>query len=716
MRRIKLFVIGVILIFHVNQFIQAASGYHLWLSYPEISNSELVKSYRKYIDKGIFISNNDSEMIESIKTELEQGLSGLLLVKPIYVKSIQQAGIIIALVDELPESVRQKISISSLNVNDEAFVIETIGSQIVVTASNAKGLLYGVFRLLQEFQMQTNMNNIRIVDSPKIKYRILNHWDNLNRTVERGYAGCSIWDWQRLPGYIDQRYIDYARANASIGINGTVLTNVNANAIVLTPQFLEKVAALAKVFRRYNIKVYLTARFSAPKEIGGLPNSDPLNPDVQAWWNNKVKEIYSLIPDFGGFLVKANSEGQPGPQDYGRTHADGANMLARALAPYGGIVMWRAFVYDHNVPVDRAKQAYAEFVPLDGKFDNNVIIQVKNGPIDFQPREPFHPLFGALPKTNVNIEFQITQEYLGFASHLVYLGKLFEECLQSDTYAKGKGSTVAKVVDGSLFNYSATAMAGVSNIGSSINWTGHLFGQANWYAFGKLAWNPYESSEKIAEDWIKLTITQDKQTLQRIKSIMLASREAVVNYMTPLGLHHIMGWDHHYGPAPWINTGRPDWTSVYYHKADSTGIGFDRSSKGSNAVAQYFPEVRDLFDNIESCPEKYLLWFHHVNWDYRLKSGNTLWDELCLRYQQGVDTVAWMLSEWQQLKNKIDNEQFRQVEMLLKIQLNEAVWWKDACLSYFQTFSKRPFPPQIQKPKYNLEYYKNLKFYYVPGI
>ena len=437
-----------------------------------------------------------------------------------------------------------------------------------------------------------------MVEAPRIRHRVLDHWDNLNRTVERGYAGFSLWDWHKLPDYRSPRYTDYARANASIGINGTVLTNVNANATSLTAEYLAKAAALADVFRPYGIRVYLTARFSAPIEIGGLTTADPLDPAVAAWWKRKADEIYGFIPDFGGFLVKANSEGQPGPQDYGRTHADGANVLADALAPHGGLVMWRAFVYSNEVPDDRAKQAYNEFQPLDGKFRPNVLVQVKNGPIDFQPREPFHPLFGAMPKTPLMMEFQITQEYLGFATHLVYLAPLFEETLRADTHAKGEGSTVARVIDGSLHGHALTGIAGVANIGTDRNWCGSVFACANWYAFGRLAWDHALTSDAIADEWIRRTFGNDPALVAPVKEMMLGSREAAVDYMTPLGLHHQMAEGHHYGPGPWVSQARrADWTSVYYHRADANGIGFDRTATGSNAASQYFPPVAEVFGN-----------------------------------------------------------------------------------------------------------------------
>ncbi len=586
----------------------------------------------------------------------------------------------------------------------------------MIAANSDAGVLYGTFHFLRLIQTHQNISELSVESAPKTKIRLLNHWDNLNRSVERGYSGLSLWDWNALPGTVDPRYADYARANASIGINGSVLTNVNANALILTREYLEKVAVIANTFRPYHIKVYLTARFSAPIEIGKLKTADPLDPEVIEWWKKKAVEIYELIPDFGGFLVKANSEGQPGPQNYNRSHADGANLLADAVAPHGGIVMWRAFVYDDNVPDDRAKQAYNEFVPLDGKFRKNVLIQVKNGPVDFQPREPFHPLFGSMPKTPLMPELQITQEYLGSSVHLVFLAPLFEECLKSDTYAKGKGSTVAKVIDGTLDDHALTAMAGVSNIGNVRNWTGHPFAQANWYAFGRLAWDPYMNSADIADEWIRMTFTNHNEAVARIKKMMMDSREIAVNYMTPLGLHHIMYSGHHYGPGPWVDRGRKDWTSVYYHRADSAGIGFDRTSKGSDAVAQYFQPVRNLFESIETCPENLLLWFHHVPWDYRLKSGRTLWDEICLHYDYGVKSVMWLQGEWDKSQEFVDKERFKEVQALLIKQERDAKIWRDGCILYFQTFSKRPIPEGVENPEKTLDYYRNYRYTDIPGI
>jgi alpha-glucuronidase len=469
--------------------------------------------------------------------------------------------------------------------------------------------------------------------------------------------------------------------------------------------------------RPYGIRVYLTARFSAPIELGGLKTADPLDPSVRAWWKAKVDEIYAEIPDFGGFLVKANSEGQPGPQDYKRTHADGANMLAEALAPHRGVVMWRAFVYSNETPTDRAKQAYDEFVPLDGKFADNVLVQVKNGAIDFQPREPFHPLFGAMPKTPLMMEFQITKEYLGFATHLAYLGPLYEEALDSDTRVKGKGSTVAKIVDGEVHGYRLTGMAGVSNIGSDRNWTGSHFDQANWYAFGRLAWDPELSARDIAEEWTRMTFSNDPRFVKPVVSMMMDSREAVVDYMTPLGLAHLMGTGHHYGPAPWVNDlGRADWNPTYYHRADANGIGFDRGAKGSNAIAQYAPEIAKLFGDQKKVPEQFLLWFHHLPWDHRMTSGRTLWDEIVFRYTRGVERAEKLRDTWYGLKYRdVDAERYAQIAAFLQIQVDEAQWWRDACIAYFQSVNKLPLPAGVAPPKQTLEYYKSLKFPYAPG-
>ena len=717
---LRIFTVSAIILFLITSLrTSAEDGYRLWLRYDLVPDVKLRTEYSAAIAQVVLA--NKSDILDAAANELRLALVGLTGKQPVVTNVLSKSGSVIL-------GTQSSSLIAALNVNDklmalgeEGFYIfsTTIDGKkcIVIAANEDAGVLYGAFHFISMLQTSQNIKNLSLQKAPKIKHRILNHWDNLDRTVERGYAGFSLWDWHKLPDYLDPRYVDYARANASIGINGSVLTNVNSNAQILTEPYLKKVAALADVFRPYGIKVYLTARFSAPVEIGGLSTADPLDPAVQKWWREKIDEIYSYVPDFGGFAVKANSEGQPGPQNYNRDHADGANLLADALAQHNGIVMWRAFVYDNKVPEDRAKQAYNEFKPLDGKFRKNVMVQVKNGPIDFQPREPFHPLFGAMPQTPINIEFQITQEYLGFATHLVYLAPLFKECLDADTYAKGKGSFVYKVIDGSLDNHELTGIAGVANIGNDRNWCGHPFAQANWFAYGKLAWDPTSTSEDIAEQWIRMTFSQDLAVVKSLSSMMLSSREVLVNYMTPLGLHHIMGWDHHYGPGPWIkDKPRADWTSVYYHKADSFGLGFDRTQNGSGALLQYAPEVQKQYNSIEQCPENLLLWFHHVSWDKKMKSGRTLWEELCFKYYQGAQSVKDMQDAWEAMKGKVDPDRFVQVKTLLNIQYKEALWWRNSCVLYFQTFSKKDIPAGLEKPEKTLKYYEGLHFPFAPGI
>ena len=569
----------------------------------------------------------------------------------------------------------------------EGFRIRHEDNKITLTSPTETGLLYAAYHLLRMQETGQNVVEAQTTENPAYNLRILNHWDNMDRTVERGYAGQSLWNWEELPNTLSDRYKEYARANASIGINGTVLNNVNASPKILSAEYLQKVKALADIFRPYGLRVYLSVNFASPMALDSLSTADPLDKEVIRWWKNKVKEIYRIIPDFGGFLVKANSEGQPGPCDFGRTHAEGANMLADALKPYKGIVMWRAFVYSPS-DADRAKQAYLEFEPLDGQFRNNVIVQVKNGPIDFQPREPYSPLFGAMQHTPLMAEFQVTQEYLGHSNHLAYLAPMWKEFFEFVAPASLK------------------AVAGVANIGTDANWCGHTFAQANWYAFGRLAWQPSLSSGNIADEWLKQTFgSQPSDISAQLKKMMLDSHEAVVNYMMPLGLHHIFAWGHHYGPEPWcsIPGARPDWLPSYYHRADKQGIGFDRSSKGSNAVAQYPETLAKQYDNIGTCPEEYLLWFHHVPWSHRMKSGRSLWDELCHHYDNGVRQVRDFQKIWDAAEKYIDAERFHEVQSKLKIQARDAVWWKDACLLYFQEFSGMPIPYEIERPIHELK-------------
>ncbi|WP_425510233.1 alpha-glucuronidase family glycosyl hydrolase [Xanthomonas translucens] len=693
---------------------QAEDGYDLWLRYQPLAEAQ-VAPWRAAATE--LVAGADTPMQRAARDELRRGLGGLLGAAPPLAASAERAGAIVLGTPATPAIARLRLDTRGLG--EEGYLIRSVvvdGRPLTaIVGGGERGVLYAAFRFLRLLQTGQAPAPLALRDAPRVKLRVLDHWDNLDGVVERGYAGASLWGWQKLPDYIGPRYTDYARANASIGINGAVLNNVNAEAVSLTAAYLDKTAALAAALRPYGIRVYLSARFSAPIEIGGLRSADPLDPAVQRWWRVKADEIYARIPDFGGFLVKANSEGQPGPQDYGRSHADGANMLADALAPHGGVVMWRAFVYAHQQPDDRAKQAYGEFVPLDGKFRDNVVVQVKNGAIDFQPREPFHPLFGAMPKTPLMLEFQITKEYLGFATHLVYLGTLYQETLQADT-RRGKRATVARVVEGAVDGHALSGIAGVANIGADRNWCGSIFDQANWYAFGRLAWDPQGDAQAIAEDWVRMTFGNDPALVAPVVGMMMASHEAAVDYMTPLGLHHLMGRGHHYGPAPWdAGSARPDWDPVYYHRADRNGIGFDRSATGSNAVAQYAPPLARRFGDVRTVPEDYLLWFHHVPWDHRMASGRPLWEELIGRYDQGVAEVARMRATWAGLAPYVDAQRYRQVADFLAIQQREAQWWRDASIAYWQQVSGRALPPGTAPPPHPLAYYQSLSFPYAPG-
>lgn len=631
-------------------------GSRLWLRYDTVS-------VRKQIDKGI-----DSPVMRLAENELSTYWKGSNV------------------------SLQLMADSEYFALGKDGYTINVENGTTVLRSMSETGLLYAAYHLLRLQACGEDCSRLDIKEKPLNDIRILNHWDNPDGTIERGYAGRSLWKWDELPAKVSPRYAEYARANASIGINGTVLNNVNASPEVLSSDNLKKVKTLADIFRPYGIKVYLSVNFATPIKLGGLATADPLNSNVAEWWKQKVHEIYSMIPDFGGFLVKANSEGQPGPCDYHRTHAEGANMLASALKPYGGIVMWRAFVYSPS-DADRAKQAYLEFKPLDGKFLDNVIVQVKNGPIDFQPREPYSPLFGAMPHTQLMVEFQVTQEYLGHSNHLAYLAPMWKE------FYSYYGPSDMK------------AAAGVTNIGDDTNWCGNNLAQSNWYAFGRLAWNPALSSEEIAREWLAQTFTADSRFVRPMTEVMMQSREAVVDYMMPLGLHHIFAWGHHYGPEPWceIEGARPDWLPTYYHRADKEGLGFDRTTDGSDAVSQYPDSLAAVFNSIDSCPDEFLLWFHHVPWKHEMKSGRTMWDELCLHYQRGVDAARGFRDTWKDMSPYVDAERHAAVAHRFDIQASDAVWWKDACLEYFRTFSHMKYPAGVEKPRFSLKKLKKVK-------
>ncbi|USX24049.1 alpha-glucuronidase [Oxalobacteraceae bacterium OTU3CINTB1] len=700
-------------------------GYDLWLRYQPLERAAQAKLQPQA--RTLVLSGKPSPTTQAALSELQKGLQGMLGGAPATSTAIRDGSLVLATPAGLPELAASSSPLRAelAALGQEGYLLRKTrlqGHNVTLIAANSDiGLLYGSFAWLRAAAIGAAPE---ASSAPKLQLRLLNHWDNLDRTVERGYSGFSIWDWWALPDIADRRYTDYARANASLGINGTVLNNVNSKPEVLTAAFIAKAAAVADILRPYGIKVYLSARFSTPLELKETDTADPLSPAVQAWWRKKADEIYRAIPDFGGFLVKANSEGQPGPQDYNRTHVDGANMLAAALAPHKGIVMWRAFVYAHGADkaTDRAKQAYDEFTPLDGKFASNVIVQVKNGAIDFQPREPFHPLFGGMPKTPLMMEFQITKEYLGFSTDLAYLGTMFEETLHADTKRAPQGLTVAQVVEGkalpapSAGRPSLTGMAGVANIGTDRNWTGHHFDQANWYAYGRLAWNPQASARDIAVEWAAQTFGPDVRVTAPVVDIMMMSRETVVDYMTPLGLHHMMGTSHHHGPAPWIdNLERPDWNPVYYHRAARDGIGFDRTASGTNALAQYAPEIARQYADPRTTPPQFLLWFHHLPWDYAMPSGRTLWAELIHHYDTGVRGARELQSRWMALRPLIDARRHAEVAQRLQRQVANAELWRNACIAYFQSVNVLPLPPGVQPPPKPLDYYKAIHFPYAPG-
>nr|1H41_A Chain A, ALPHA-GLUCURONIDASE [Cellvibrio japonicus]1H41_B Chain B, ALPHA-GLUCURONIDASE [Cellvibrio japonicus] len=693
-------------------------GYDMWLRYQPIADQTLLKTYQKQI-RHLHVAG-DSPTINAAAAELQRGLSGLLN-KPIVARDekLKDYSLVIGTPDNSP-------LIASLNLGErlqalgaEGYLLEQTRINkrhvVIVAANSDVGVLYGSFHLLRLIQTQHALEKLSLSSAPRLQHRVVNHWDNLNRVVERGYAGLSLWDWGSLPNYLAPRYTDYARINASLGINGTVINNVNADPRVLSDQFLQKIAALADAFRPYGIKMYLSINFNSPRAFGDVDTADPLDPRVQQWWKTRAQKIYSYIPDFGGFLVKADSAGQPGPQGYGRDHAEGANMLAAALKPFGGVVFWRAFVYHPDIE-DRFRGAYDEFMPLDGKFADNVILQIKNGPIDFQPREPFSALFAGMSRTNMMMEFQITQEYFGFATHLAYQGPLFEESLKTETHARGEGSTIGNILEGKVFKTRHTGMAGVINPGTDRNWTGHPFVQSSWYAFGRMAWDHQISAATAADEWLRMTFSNQPAFIEPVKQMMLVSREAGVNYRSPLGLTHLYSQGDHYGPAPWTDDlPRADWTAVYYHRASKTGIGFNRTKTGSNALAQYPEPIAKAWGDLNSVPEDLILWFHHLSWDHRMQSGRNLWQELVHKYYQGVEQVRAMQRTWDQQEAYVDAARFAQVKALLQVQEREAVRWRNSCVLYFQSVAGRPIPANYEQPEHDLEYYKMLaRTTYVP--
>jgi alpha-glucuronidase len=698
----RLLALMLLLLGHICQASADDEGYECWLRYRPIADGALLHDYQQRIT-GLH-APGEQVVLAAAREELQRGLSGLLdrpladLVQP-------TAG---ALVVGTPGSnpVIAALGLELADLGGEGFLIRSLthdGQPLTVIAANSDiGVLYGSFRFLRQLQMQQPIADVDIRDVPRLRYRVLNHWDSINGVVSRGYAGQSLWQWDELPDTLSPRYADYGRYCASVGINMTVLNGSYSGLDLLKTKYLKKIAALANALRPYGVHVALHPNFAAPLEFGATDSANPFQPDVQQWWQNKVAEIYGLIPDFGGFMVKADSEGCPGPHDYNATHADGANLLADAVKPYGGIVMWRAFgVFDSKVEgypgeatpgLGLACRPCDLFPRIDGTFHDNVFLQVKNGPRDFQPREPVHPLFTSIRKTPLMMEVQITQEYFGHAIHLVYLAPVWKEALEWDTHVAGPGSTVTRVMDGSLYDHGEmSGIAGVANTGMDENWTGHLFGQANWYAFGRLAWDPGLSSEAVAEEWIRQTFNNDPAVIETISHMMMGSREAAVDYMTPLGLFQLNdnltteGQRSHYAPDP---AGRK-----LHHNADADGIGGSWLMKGM--IGLYPEAVAQQFGDPATCPEKYLLWFHHVSWDRELSSGRTVWEELCHRYVRGVEYVKDMRRQWDALKPVIDKDRWKDVRNKLRSHVIDAGVWRDECLIYFSAVSGRAIAPEI---------------------
>lgn len=663
---------------------QAEDGYSLWLRHAPLDGSARVALER--FDPASADLNIADPTLAIAASELDRAFAGMLGHAPDGDGSVD-------------------FDCASQPAELDRFTVTGSAGRIAVSGNSPVACLYATYALIRAIATGSDPASLRIDETAALPLRMLNHWDDADGRVERGYAGRSIFDWWHLPEDLNGRMIDYARANASIGINAVALNNVNADPVFLTPRYIAKVARLADAFRPYGIRVYLSPRFSAPRDLGGLETADPLDPRVRRWWDDKADEIYRAVPDFGGFLVKANAEGQPGPQDYGRSHADGANMLAAALGTRGTVI-WRAFVYQPGASSDRAREAFAEFAPLDGKFAANVILQVKNGPLDFQPREPFHPLFGAMPRTRLMLEVQPTREYLGQAKGIAYLAPMWREVLDADT---GPGGQVVETIR-------EGGMAGVANIGADRNWTGTDFDQANWYAFGRLAWNPSLSSEAIAREWAAQTFTSDPRFVDGVVPMMLASRQAAVDFMAPLGLAHLMGTGHHYGPAPWVcDLDRPEWNPCYYHRADKAGIGFDRTAAGSAALADYAPAVAARWSDPKSMDEDYLLWFHHLPWDFETASGRTLWAELAARYDRGVSTREAEAVTWRTLAASIDRERATAIAARLESGIAEARWWRDASLAYWQSINGLALPTSSPAPAHPLAHYQSLEFLEAPG-
>jgi alpha-glucuronidase len=691
-------ILSLLLIFNFSFDASSESGYEAWLRYVPVEDPVTLREYQS-ISGSVFVFGN-SEILNSALGELRYGIKGMTGSEPVTTGKLMAGNIIIGKITDIPGRIIMIPGDQLSKLTQEGYLIVRKGERIIITGKSDVGLLYGIFRLLRLMQMGESLADLNILENPRTRLRLLNHWDNPGKvpaglpSVERGYAGETIFKWDELP-QLNKRYTDYARMLASVGINGTVINNVNTakNGLegwkLLTPEYLPKLKALASEFREYGIKLFISVNFFSPVIISGSGDANPSDPEVRQWWINKVAEIYAEIPDFGGFLVKADSEGEPGPMKYGKTHADGANLIASALEPFGGLLIWRAFVYGNkDLSPDRASQAYEIFKPLDGHFAKNAIVQIKNGPIDFQVREPVSSLFGAMPSTNQMIELQITQEYTGHDKHVCYLVPQWKEILDFDTYARGPGSKVSRVADGSLFGYKYSGIAGVSNIGDDANWTGHLLAQANLYGFGRIAWDPDLGTEKITDEWVRLTFGKDIKVLSVVKELLLTSLKTYEDYTSPLGVGMMCnggntGHQGHFTPAPS--------SRVNYHKADKSGVGYDRTmATGSGFTGQFFEPVRSMYESLEKCPDELLLFFHHVPYSHRLKSGKTVIQHIYDSHNEGVEKVREYYDKWQTLEGLVDVERYKNVQERLKAQIGYAEEWRDSINSYFLNLSEYP--------------------------
>ncbi|WP_051572094.1 alpha-glucuronidase family glycosyl hydrolase [Ruminiclostridium cellobioparum] len=685
---------------------KSTSMYKCWLKYYKLENKKLSGEYENLL-RNIVIKENTA-ITQSAVNELKRGLAGILGIRPEISEEPAKPAFLMLGTLSGNKSIAGLLGREKQNLGEEGFIIKLLTEneqkQLLVAGKTDRGLLYGVFSLLRLIQTGTGLDELPRIENPVNQLRMVNHWDNMDGSIERGYAGKSIfYKNNKITGNL-ARIGDYARILASVGINAIAINNVNVHKIetlLITDRYIKDAAKLNEIFRSYGIKLFLSINFASPLSTGELSTADPLDKEVRKWWKNRAEFIYSHMPDFGGFLVKADSEGRPGPFTYGRTHADGANMLAEALKPHGGLVIWRCFVYNclqdwRDRTIDRAKAAYDHFMPLDGAFAENVLLQIKNGPMDFQVREPVSPLIGGLEKTNQVLELQTTQEYTGQQKHLCYLVPMWKEVLDFDTCAKGRGTSVKKIISREVFKNKYGGFATVTNIGDDTNWTGHQMAQANTFGYARLAWDPELTSEEIAESWIRLTYSNDRILVGTIKDMLLGSWRTYENYTSPLGIGWMVNPNHHYGPN--VDGYEYDkWGT--YHRADHKGIGVDRTVRnGTGYAGQYHKEVARLYENVETCPEELLLFFHYIPYDYRLKSGETLIQYIYNTHFEGVEQAEELKRKWESLKDKVEEDVFDHVMERLEGQIAHSKEWRDIINTYF--FRKTGIPDELGRKIY----------------